>query len=100
MQVDNIYNHKRKKNLYNSKCLESLLFFKDFFLINHFVMTEGKKWGGGGAKGVRGGMYCELLFSFFIFKFLSVISHTDVCFINVAAEDILFFSFFFLNPPL
>lgn len=36
-QVDNIYNHKRKKTLYNSKWLESLLFFQRFFF-NFFTL--------------------------------------------------------------
>lgn len=61
------------------------IFSKDF-LINHFVMT-GEIWEFGGKRG-RGGMYCDFIFYFHFFKYMSVISYTDVCFIIVAAEDI------------
>jgi len=36
----------------------------------------------------RGGMYCDFIFYFYFFKYMSVISYTDVYFINVAAEVI------------
>ena len=50
-------------------------------------MTEGKL----GERG-KGGMYVMWFYLIFIFfKYMSVMSYTDVCFINVAAEVIFFY---------
>ena len=42
--VDNIYNHKRKKNLYISKFLESLFLYFQRFFYYHFGDRGGGSW--------------------------------------------------------
>lgn len=60
-QVDNIYNHKRKKTC-TTLYVWSHFFYSSFlfFFNNHCVMTEGKLREGG-----KGSMSCDLFFNLF-----------------------------------